>query len=67
MMIMHHDGKSATNSNNVSRLVLNGKSLIAYMVDGSNHSIGRYESEDMASYAFIDILGRLNTGSKCKK
>jgi len=52
MMILHKDGKGMTNSDNMTRMAVNGLYVTAYMVDGSNHSIGRYETEDDAKKAF---------------
>jgi len=52
MVIIHKDGRGVTNSDNMTRLVVNGVYLIAYMVDGSNHSVGRYDTEEDAKLAF---------------
>lgn len=61
MMIRHLDGKGATNSDNMIRLSVRGCYLTAYMVDGSNHHIGRYDSEESAQDAFVDILHNLRS------
>ena len=64
MMIMHSDGKSATNSDNVTRLSVNGCYVTAYMNDGSNHQIGKYQNAELAQDAFIDILYNIKRGNK---
>ena len=51
MMILHKDGKGMTNSDNMSRMVVNGVYLTAHMVDGSSHSLGRFETEEDAKKA----------------
>ena len=56
MVIIHKDGKGVTNSDNMTRLVVNGVYLTAYMVDGSNHSVGRYDTEEDAQLEFDRIV-----------
>ena len=60
MMILHKDGKGMTNMNNVCRIEICGLYLNAYMVDGSNHQIGRYDTEEEAQLMFdmIQIAAR---------
>lgn len=52
MMILHKDGRGMTNSDNMSRMVINGMYLTAHMVDGSSHTLGRYDTEEDAKKAF---------------
>lgn len=55
MMILHEDENGVTNMDNVIRLERNGRYLTAYTVDGSNHQIGRYDTQEKAKDAFNKI------------
>ena len=59
MTILHKDGDGVTNWDNVARLARAGCYIIAYMVDGSSHHIGRYESQEDAKAVFDSLYKKL--------
>lgn len=56
MFIKHSDGYGITNTDNICRICLNGRYLTAYMVDGSNHHLAAYDTQEEASEAFDRIV-----------
>ena len=59
MIILHKDGDGLTNFDNVTRIERNGVYLTAYMIDGSCHHLGRYDSQDKAKLALDQLAMQL--------
>ena len=48
MLIIHNDGMGMTNMDNVCELVVSGRYIHAYCVNGSHHPVAVYGSIDRA-------------------
>lgn len=60
MAILHSDGNGVTNKDNILRICLNGRYIQAYMVDGSNHLLGVYDTAERAQEVFDNLIRNMN-------
>jgi len=61
MLIIHNDGMGITNMDTVCELVVSGRYIHAYCVNGSHHPVAVYGSIERAMEVFKDIIGRVES------
>ena len=62
MLIVHSDGYGLTNLDNVTEIVVVGRYIQAYTVDGRNGIIGKFDDENHALRAISKMIMECRTG-----
>ena len=64
MLIVHSDGYGLTNLDNVTEIVVVGRYIQAYTVDGRNGIIGKFDDENHALQAISKMIMECRTGQR---